>query len=176
MALESIKKMKRPLNAVAQAAKSPNVCMAMKRIGCKYVDGGRIPANGPVTGRIIDGKHAEKQASEKKRVRRGESDSPRSYEDRSPRNAKQQIDETVPRGRFFAVARPSPRSCLNHRRRSVLYTCIQLVLASPGRPASRGIDSSERNIVVVEILSRGSNRASPERADFVLFRRMGLVM
>ena len=30
-----------------------------------------------------------------------ESDSPRSYEDRSPRNTKQQINKTVPRGRFF---------------------------------------------------------------------------
>lgn len=30
-----------------------------------------------------------------------ESDSPRSYEDRSPRNTKQQIDKTVPCGRFF---------------------------------------------------------------------------
>ena len=30
-----------------------------------------------------------------------ESDSPRSYEDRSPRNAKQQINKTAPRGRFF---------------------------------------------------------------------------
>ena len=77
---------------------------------------------------------------------------------------------------FFRRRPPLARSCLNHRRRSVLYTCIQLVLASPGRPASRGIDSSERNIIVVEILSRGSNRASPERAEFVLFRRMGLVM
>ena len=30
-----------------------------------------------------------------------ESDSPRSYEGRSPRNTKQQINKTVPRGRFF---------------------------------------------------------------------------
>ena len=30
-----------------------------------------------------------------------ESDSPRSYEDRSPRNTKQQTNKTVPRGRFF---------------------------------------------------------------------------
>ena len=35
-----------------------------------------------------------------------ESDSPRSYEDRSPRNAKQQINKTAPRGRFFR-RRPS---------------------------------------------------------------------
>ena len=30
-----------------------------------------------------------------------ESDSPRQYEDRSPRSTKQQINKTVPRGRFF---------------------------------------------------------------------------
>ena len=34
------------------------------------------------------------------------SDSPRSYEDRSPQNTKQQINKTVPRGRFFR-RRPS---------------------------------------------------------------------
>ena len=59
-----------------------------------------------------------------------ESDSPRSYEDRSPRNTKQQINKTVPRGQFFRLV----------------------------RPASRGIDSSGRNIAVVEIVSRGSNK------------------
>ena len=133
MALESIKKMKRPLNAVAQAAKSPNVCMAMKRIGCKYVDGGRIPANGPVTGRIIDGKHAEKQASEKKRMRRGESDSPRSYEDRSPRNAKQQIDETVPRGRFFRRRPPLAREL---SKPSMPKRFIHLYTTRSGEPRS----------------------------------------
>ena len=56
------------------------------------------PANGPTTGRIIDGKYVKKQASEKKRMHQDESDSPRSYGDRSPQNAK---NKTVPRGRLL---------------------------------------------------------------------------
>ena len=65
-----------------------------------------IPENGPATGRIIDGKYVEKQVSEKKRMCQDEGDSPRSYEDRSPRNTKQQINKTVPRGRFFVSSVP----------------------------------------------------------------------
>ena len=68
MVPESTRKIKRSLNTIAQATKNPNVYMAIKGIGCKYVDGRRIPVNGPVAGRIIDGKHVEKQASEKKRI------------------------------------------------------------------------------------------------------------
>ena len=68
MAPESTRKIKRPLNAIAQATKNPNVYMAIKGIGCKYVDRIRIPVNGPVAGHIIDGKHFEKQASERKRT------------------------------------------------------------------------------------------------------------
>ena len=68
MVPESTRKIKRPLNAAAQATKTPNVYMAIKRIGRKYADGRRIPASGPVTVHIIDGKYVEKQASEKKRV------------------------------------------------------------------------------------------------------------
>ena len=97
MVPESIRKIKRPLNTIVQAAKNPNVYMTIKRIGCKYVDGRRIPVNGPVTGHIIDGKYIEKQASKKKRMCQDENDSPRSHEDRSPRNAKQQTNKTVPR-------------------------------------------------------------------------------
>ena len=36
MALESTRKIKRPLNAAAQATKNPNVYMAIKGIECKY--------------------------------------------------------------------------------------------------------------------------------------------
>ena len=68
MVPESIRKIKRPLNTIVQATKNPNVYMVIKRIGCKYVDGRRIPVNGPVVGHIIDGKYVEKQASEKKRI------------------------------------------------------------------------------------------------------------
>ena len=78
-------------------------------MGQQIWNGRRIPASGPVAGRIIDGKYVEKQASEKKRMCQDESDSPRSYEDRSPRNTKQQINKTVPRGQFSdAFARSSP--------------------------------------------------------------------
>lgn len=68
MVPESIRKIKRPLNTIVQATKNPNVYMVIKRIGCKYVDGRRIPVNGPVVGHIIDGKYVEKQSSEKKRI------------------------------------------------------------------------------------------------------------
>ena len=36
MAPESTRKIKRPLNTIAQATKNPNVYMAIKGIGCKY--------------------------------------------------------------------------------------------------------------------------------------------
>ena len=62
MVPESAKKIKRPLNAIAQATKNPNVYTVIKRIGCKYVDRIRIPVNGPVTKHIIDGKRVEKQS------------------------------------------------------------------------------------------------------------------
>ena len=68
MVPKSIRKIKGPLNTIAQATKNPNVYMAIKEIGCKYVDGRRIPVNGPVIGHIIDGRYVEKQASEKKRT------------------------------------------------------------------------------------------------------------
>ena len=40
MAPESAKKIKRPLNTIAQATKNPNVYTVIKRIGCKYGMGG----------------------------------------------------------------------------------------------------------------------------------------
>ena len=43
----------------------------------------------------------QKQVSEKKRMCQDESDSPRSYEGRSPQNAKQQTNKTVPRGQLL---------------------------------------------------------------------------
>lgn len=49
MAPESTRKIKRPLNTIVQATKNPNVYTAIKGIGRKYVDGGRIPVNGLVT-------------------------------------------------------------------------------------------------------------------------------
>ena len=54
-----------------------------------------------------------------------ESDSPRSYEDRSPQNAKRQIDKTAPRGRFFR-RRPSLALDLLESIdvEAFLYTCI----------------------------------------------------
>ena len=54
MVPESIRKIKRPLNTIVQATKNPNVYMVIKRIGCKYVDGRRIPVNGPVVGHIVE--------------------------------------------------------------------------------------------------------------------------
>ena len=63
-----VPEIKRPLNTIVQATKNPNVYMAIKGIGCKYVDRIRIAVNGPVAGRIIDGKRVEKQASERKRT------------------------------------------------------------------------------------------------------------
>ena len=42
MAPESTRKIKRPLNTIAQATKNPNVYMAIKRIGCKYADGSSV--------------------------------------------------------------------------------------------------------------------------------------
>ena len=36
MVPKSIRKIKGPLNTIAQATKNPNVYMAIKEIGCKY--------------------------------------------------------------------------------------------------------------------------------------------
>jgi len=68
MVPESIRKIKRPANTIVQATKNPNVYMVIKRIGCKYVEGRRIPINGSVIGHIIDGKYVEKQEPGKKRI------------------------------------------------------------------------------------------------------------
>ena len=42
MVPESTRKIKRPLNTIAQATKNPNVYMAIKGIGCKYADGSSV--------------------------------------------------------------------------------------------------------------------------------------
>ena len=68
MVPESVRKIKRPSNTIVQATRNPNVYMVIKRIGCKYVEGRRIPVNGPIIGYIIDGKYVEKQKSGKKSV------------------------------------------------------------------------------------------------------------
>lgn len=49
---------KRPKNTIVTAyGKDKNLYAVRERIGCKYVDGRRIPVNGPTIGHIIDGKY-----------------------------------------------------------------------------------------------------------------------
>lgn len=65
-----IRKIWRPTNTILKATKNPNVYMVIERIGCKYVNGKRIPQNGKVIGHIIDEKYVEKESSNKKLTNR----------------------------------------------------------------------------------------------------------
>lgn len=65
---ESIRKIERPKNTVVQATKDPNVYMVIKRVGCKYDHGRRLPQNGGVIGHIVDGAYVEKAEGGPKRL------------------------------------------------------------------------------------------------------------
>ena len=87
-----------------------------------------------------------------------ESDSPRSYEDRSPRNTKQQINKTVPRGRFFRLVRPSSWNCLkpstSWRLYILVYNSFWLASVAPRRTIC---DEVSEIPAVVDSESHGSN-------------------
>lgn len=65
---ESIRRIDRPKNTIVQATRHDNVFLVVQRVGCRYVDGRRLPVNGSVIGHIIDGKYVEKEKGEKKRI------------------------------------------------------------------------------------------------------------
>lgn len=65
---ENIRKIDRPKNTIVQATKHDNIFLVVQRVGCKYVNGRRIPVNGHVIGHIIDGKYVEKEKSEKSKI------------------------------------------------------------------------------------------------------------
>ncbi len=68
MVPESIRKAARPKNTIVQATKDPDVYMVIKRVGCRYVGGRRVPVNGPVVGHIVGGSYVEKPEGGKRRV------------------------------------------------------------------------------------------------------------
>lgn len=54
-----IKQVKRPKNTIVKMSANGKF-LVIERVGCKYVDGRRLPINGKTIGYIVDGKYVEK--------------------------------------------------------------------------------------------------------------------
>ena len=66
MVPEHIRKIPRPKNTVVLPSKTGNSYPVLKRIGCKYDNGRRLPISGKVIGHIIDCVYVEKDSTKKK--------------------------------------------------------------------------------------------------------------
>jgi len=66
---QNILAVKRPVNTVVISyGKNNNLYAVRQRTGCKYVDGRRVPINGPTIGHIIDGEYMPIDATAPKNV------------------------------------------------------------------------------------------------------------
>ncbi len=68
MVPENIRKIDRPKNTIVQATKRDDIYLVVQRVGCKYVNGRRLPVNGSVIGHIINGVYVPKEDDQKKKL------------------------------------------------------------------------------------------------------------